>query len=444
MIKIALIGQTNVGKSTLFNRLIGGKKAIVSPIPDTTRDLNYGLCQWRDKNFIFIDTGGMNIGRKNDEMDTEIKKQISRAIKECDLIFFVIEIRSLENGELISGFEREIGHLIKRAKKSCFLVLNKADGFEKMRLAECPDWLKFGFDEPWPISAITGAGIGDLLDATVKHFVKRTDEPSDDKIIKDLSDPLFKIAIIGRPNVGKSTLLNSILGEDKFIVSAKPHTTRGPQDTLIYYQNEPFLIIDTAGIFRKSKIKTALEQIGVEKSLEIIRRSDIILMIIDLSEKINHQDKALLDYAIENKKALIIINNKSDLEKAWQEKFSLGQWAPKISISAKYKKNTEKILPEIKKVAKNYSQRIDDKDLNDFLKQAIVDKKFEPKIWEKIKIKQIGTKPPRFILIAPKIFVKRKSINPAQLNIIKKELRQKWNFSGVPIDILLRAMEKGK
>jgi GTP-binding protein len=213
---------------------------------------------------------------------------------------------------------------------------------------------------------------------------------------------------------------------------------------LIYYQNEPFLIIDTAGIFRKSKIKTGLEQIGVEKSLEIIRRSDIILMIIDLSEKINHQDKALLDYAIENKKGLIIINNKSDLEKAWQEKFFIGDWAPKILISAKYKKNTEKILPEIKKVAKNYSQRIDDNDLGDFLKQAIVDKKFDQKIWSKIKIKQIGIKPPKFILIAPKIFVKRKSINPAQLNIIEKELRKKWNFSGVPVDIFLRAMERGK
>lgn len=460
MIKIALIGQINVGKSTLFNRLITKPKAIVSKTPRTTRDRNYGLCQWQRENFTFIDTGGLDFEKKSqNEIEKQTKKQVVKAIAEADFIFFVIEVRpappaggptlDLSTGLPISNFEREISRLIKRTKKPCFLVLNKADNPNKREWAKSPAWLRLGFGQAFPISSVNGSGIGDLLDEVVNQIIGQSDnqiiEPQIDKSVANKSVAIrsqqttiaLRVAIVGKPNVGKSTLLNALLGEEKVIVSPLPHTTRGPQDTLIYHQKKPLLLIDTAGIRRQSKIKPGIEKIGVRKSLEVVQKSDIVLMVLDITQEISHQDKALINLIIKNKKGLILVINKCDLKKPYQLNLALAQWAPVIFISAKIGKNVKKIFNLIQKVKKNHLRWIEKQELNNFLQEIIAEKEFNEKIWTKVKIEQTNVQPPQFVLKVSKNIIRRKAIHQAQINIIEKELRKKWPFDGTPIKINL-------
>ncbi|MDD4996235.1 MAG: ribosome biogenesis GTPase Der [Patescibacteria group bacterium] len=429
--KIALIGQVNTGKSTLFNRLVSESKAIISSVPGTTRDRQYGICSWRSYNFTIIDTGGVEENKPKNELEKAIKKQIKEALKEANFIFFLIEARLPEDdfGPAFSGFEREISRLIKKTKKPCFLILNKADNLQKMKWALSLTWQKLGLGKAYPISATTGSGVGDLLDELLKMpwEFKKSDSQFLEKTIK--------VAIIGRPNVGKSTLLNALLGKEKAIVSNQPHTTRGPQDTLVYYKKKPFLLIDTAGIRQKRKISDFLEKIGVQKSLKMIQKSDVVLMVIDVTQTIGHQDKALLDLIIKSRKALIIILNKCDLEKAYQPRINLANWAPCLLISAKNKRNVEEIFPLIEQVKKNHFSIFSEDELSNFLKQTIIKFNWNEKIWQRIELKQAGTQPPKFILKIPRVFARRKLVPQAQINILKKELRKNWALEGTPIDI---------
>lgn len=437
MLKIALIGQVNVGKSTLFNRLIAEPKAIVSSVPGTTRDRNQGICSWQGRDFVVIDTGGIEQEKTKNEIEKGVRKQINEAFKEADVVFFLIEIRPPEDSPLgppLSGFEREISRMIKKMKKTCFLILNKADSPQKRKWAESRAWLKLGFGKAHPISATTGAGVGDLLDEVINQFPKKSEAE------QDLSKNPCKVAIIGRPNVGKSTLLNALLGEERVIVSSLPHTTRGPQDILVYRRGKSFLLIDTAGIRQKKKIDTLLEKIGVQKSLRTIKKADVVLMVIDLSQTIGHQDKALLNLIIKSGKGLAVILNKCDLERAYQPRIGLANWAPSIFVSAKTGKNTEKIFSLIETVERNLSRRIAPDDLYNFLKQIIITKGWKEEIWQKIYLRQTDVLPPRFVLKTPKIFLRRKLIPQAQINILEKELRKKWPFEGAPIIIKTMAI----
>jgi len=437
MKKIVLLGQVNVGKSTFFNRLIGKPKAIVSKIPGTTRDRNFGICHWQDQDFMIIDTGGVEEKKAQNQIEKEVKKHIIKALEQADLVFFLIEIRSLSDsssGPPISNFEREISRLIKKSKKPCFLILNKADNPKKRKWAQNQAWLKLGLGQVSPVSAANGTGVGDLLDKTIDFF-KKTSKIKSKKT--ELKTTPLKITIIGKPNVGKSTLLNAFLGEEKVIVSSLPHTTRGPQDTLVYFHKKPLLLIDTAGIRRRAKIKLSIEKIGVQKSFETIKKADIVLMVTDVSENISHQDKALLNFIIKKDKGLIVVVNKCDLKKSYQLWNPLAQWAPRILISAKTGVNVEKIFPLIQSVNANYNRWIEQKDLTNFLKEIIVERAFEEKIWKKIKIKQYGIKPPKFSLKVSRNIIRRKAIKQAQINIIEKELRKKWPFEGTPITINL-------
>jgi len=464
MKKIVLLGQVNVGKSTFFNRLISEPKAIVSKIPGTTRDCNFGICHWQDQDFMIIDTGGIEDLKFKNTLGKEIKKHIVKAIEQADIIFFLIEIRPLSDsssnsassidlpaqaggparhqpeleamagGPPISNFEREIARLIKKSKKPCFLILNKADNPLKRKWGQNQTWLKLGLGEVSTISAANGTGVGDLLDKIINFFGKTSKIKSKDPELK--ITPL-KVAIIGKPNVGKSTLLNALLGEEKVIVSSLPHTTRGPQDTLIYFQKKPLLLIDTAGIRKKAKIKSSLEKIGVQKSFEIVKKADLVLMVTDVSENISHQDKALLDFIIKKDKSLIVVINKCDLKKSYQLWNPLAQWAPRILISAKTGVNVEKIFPLIQKVNANYNRRIAQEDLTNFLKEIIVERGFEEKIWKVVKIRQFGINPPKFFLKVSRNIIRRRTIKQAQINIIEKGLRKKWPFEGTPIKIKL-------
>ena len=460
MLKLALIGQTNVGKSTLFNRLTEKGGAIVSSLPETTRDRNYDICRWRGKEIIIVDTGGLvkiqiplserqiKKAKALDDIGKEVKKHILKAIEESDLILFICDVN-----KQISDFEMEIGQLIKKNKKKALLVLNKADNQKKILLTKNQNWLKLGFGQPIPISAASGVGVGDLLDKVFAiAFKNQNNQPAGNEtsFIKNQSpiETPIKAAIIGRPNVGKSTLINSLLNEERFIVSPLPQTTRGPQDVLI--QTEPgkenLLLIDTAGLRKKVKIKPGIEKIGAQKSLATIKKSDIILVLLDLSEEISHQDKSLIDLAIKNNKGLILILNKgdkipgfkfrpSDFDAKLRKLPLTVSWAPILFISAKAKKNTEQIFPLINQVAKNLKQQISDKELNDFLRRTVEKQKFDSDVWKKIKIHQTDVCPPSFFLEIPKVLIRKRAIHPAQINIIEKQMRKKWDFRGAPIII---------
>ncbi len=437
MKKIALIGQMNVGKSTLFNRLIEEEKSIVSNVPGTTRDLNYGFCLWRGEKFIFIDTGGVIEKESSTKLKKETKEQIIKAIKQADLIFFVIEIRPSQEstqGRPISDFEREIGRLVKKDKTPSWLILNKADNPAKRAWLENPEWLKLGFKNIFAVSAANGTGLGDLLDQTV-NFFKKNSSPDSSPLEEKIITPI-KVSLIGRPNVGKSTLLNALSGEERMIVSNQPHTTRGPQDILLKNKSgkSPLLLVDTAGIRKKAKIKRGLEEIGVKKSLEMIKKSDIVLLVLDATEKINHQDKALIGLVEKHKKGLILVFNKCDLTDSPDQVFFV-PWAPRILISAKEKKNINQIFTLIETGQRNRKRQIEKDDLASFLKRVVVEKKWPEKIWERITLEQRDVAPPYFVLQAPGSIIRRKQINPAQINIIKKEMRKKWNWEGTLIEI---------
>lgn len=434
MKKIALVGQTNVGKSTLFNRLVEEEKAIVSQVPGTTRDLNYGVCSWQNQDFIIIDTGGVKAGPVKQELKKEIKQQIIKALKQADLVFFMVEIHPLDDqptGKPISDFEREINRLIKKEKKPCWLILNKADSPKKRAWAQDRDWLKFGLGKPFPISAANGTGIGDLLDKATKYLGESKEEKEEEKPTK--------VAIIGRPNVGKSTLLNALLKEEMAIVSNQPHTTRGPQNNLTHYWKKPFLLIDTAGIRRKTKIKQDLEKIGVQKSLAIIKKSDVVLIILEAGAPVSHQDRSLIRIVEEQKKGLIIIFNKCDLIKISERpREKLVSWAPHIFVSAKEKNNIAKIFPLINSVQWNRTQWLEKEQLTNFLEKIILEKGWVKNFWAKADFEQVRIKPPKFTLFVPKSAIKRNEINPAQINIIKKSLREKWPFKGTLIEVSIK------
>ncbi|MGC9048623.1 MAG: ribosome biogenesis GTPase Der [Patescibacteria group bacterium] len=434
--KIALIGRVNVGKSSLFNRIAEKPKALVSKIPGTTRDRNYAKCEWRNKKFILIDLAGVEKA-KADVLGREIQKQIKKAIEEANLILFIFDIqKGLINTDL------EIAKMIRRSGKPTLLVLNKADNPKWRQQALSPEYWQLGFGQPWPVSAINGSGIGDLLDEIVKKLPTINSQLS-------IGQPI-KVAIIGRPNVGKSSLLNALLKEERVIVSPIPHTTREPEDTLMFYREKPLLLIDTAGIRKKSKIKLEIERLGVEKSIKTIKKAEIVILVLDITEKISHQDKALVDLVSENSKGLILAINKIDLEKKFAEKFTKfveyyqwnlpnASWAPIIFVSAKTGENVEKIFDLIWQVKENRKRKINKNELQNYLPIIINNKNFDQKIWSKIKLEQIKTKPPQFILKIPKVVARRKLIPQAQLNIIEKELRKKWHFEGTPIKISLAA-----
>lgn len=444
--KIALIGRVNVGKSSLFNRIVEEPKALVSKIPGTTRDRNYAECRWQGEKFILIDLAGLEQPQSKNEkpdieiLEQEIQKQIDKAVSEADLILFILDVQSG-----LARTDLKIAKLIRKTNKPVILVLNKADNQKWRQETLSSEYWRIGFGQPWPVSAINGTGTGDLLDEMIQK-IKTIKTPQPSQNIDRSKHLITKVAIIGRPNVGKSSLLNAVLGEERVIVSPIPHTTREPQDTLIYYQDHPFLLIDTAGIRKKSKIKLEIERLGVEKSLQTIKKAHIVVLVVDLTEKISHQDKALVNLVIETNRGLILAVNKIDLEGKFEEKFDKfikyyqwnlpnANWAPIIFLSAKTNQNIDKLFDLIWQVRENRERKIDKDELQNCLRTIIDNKKFDQKIWSRIKLEQIRTKPPKFILKMPPITARRKLVHPAQLNIIEKQLRKYWPFEGTKIII---------
>ncbi|MDO8668911.1 MAG: ribosome biogenesis GTPase Der [Candidatus Buchananbacteria bacterium] len=437
--QIAIVGRANVGKSTLFNRLVEKNKALVSAISGTTRDRNIDKVSWQGKEFIVIDTGGLDIERKQTgKIEINIVKQAHKAIDDADLILFLIDIKA----GVLSTDKELAREIIKSGKKNkTILVGNKADSIKYHQMAG--DLYALNLGEPHMISAANGSGCGDLLDMLTGILPKRKA-----KIRPDRKKAEIKVAIVGKPNVGKSSILNSILGEERVIVTDIAHTTRESQDIGFSYKENDFILIDTAGIVRKSKIgHKTLERKSIDKSLHTIDQADVVVFVTEAQKKIDSLDKKVTQEILDSGKSLIIVANKWDLipEKDtntinqyvdyYYNQFPYLWWAPIIFVSAKDEVRTRKILDMILDIQKSKQIQISNSQLDKFLKYQV--SRHRPSRGRGLKnpyiykIEQVSTNPPRFMVYVndPKI------LHFSYLRFLQNNIRQKFNILGTPIQI---------
>lgn len=427
---VAIVGRPNVGKSTLFNRLTGRRKAIVEDVPGVTRDRLYEEAEWQNKKFTVIDTGG--IQWENDPISLQVKKQAELAIEQADVIVFVVDARA---GLLAD--DEEVAAILRKAGKPVIVAVNKVENFADQPVYE---FYKLGLGEPVPISAAHGMNTGDLLDKIVQSFPAHPED--------DYPADVIKIAVIGRPNVGKSSLVNNFLGEKRVIVSDVPGTTRDAIDSLFSYEGRNYLIIDTAGMRKKGKINDPIERYSVLRSLKAVDRADVVLMLIDATEGVTEQDKKIAGYAHEQGKASVIVVNKWDavqkndktmnqFDENIREQFGFMQYAPTMYISALTGQRVWKLLDMIDFVAEQANRRIPTNVLNQLISEIVA---LNPPPTDKGKALKIfyatqaGVKPPTFVL-----FVNEPELlHFSYRRHIENQLRQAFGFEGNPLRIVVR------
>ena len=436
---VAIIGKPNVGKSTFFNYLAGKRISIVEDTPGVTRDRVYAETNWRGRKFKIIDTGGIEPDSE-DIIVVNMKKQAEIAIDIADVIVF---ITSAKQG--ITAQDREIAHMLRRANKPIVLVCNKVDNYQKDK-DEIYEFYNLGLGDPFPISAINGIGIGDVLDEIYNHLPKDNYNEDEENVIK--------VAIIGKPNVGKSSLINKILGENRVIVSDIAGTTRDATDS--YFENEEgkYIFIDTAGIRRKAKVNENIEKYSVIRSSLAIERADVCILMIDAKEGVTEQDTKIVGEAHEAGKGIIIAINKWDeyekdanttekYKKDVYNKLSYLSYAPIIFISAKTGQRVNKLFEMINSVASQNALRVPTSILNQVLNEAIAivqpptDKGKRLRIYY---ITQVATKPPTFV-----IFVNnRKLFHFSYERYIVNQLRKEFGLVGTPVRIICREKLEGE
>lgn len=429
---LAIVGRPNVGKSTLFNKFAGKRISIEENTPGVTRDRVYAECEWLNQKFTMIDTGGLAFDKKN-VMLSQMKRQVEIAVELADVILFLVDAKAgvLPDDEVIA-------QMLRVTKKPVILAINKAD---KPTLPETfYEFFSLGFGDPIAISSTNALNFGDLLDEIISYFPKQDGLEDDEDQIK--------VAIIGKPNVGKSSLLNNLFGEERVIVSPVPGTTRESIDTEIKINGKIYRFIDTAGIRKKKKVDESIEKYSILRSLASIEHCDIALLVIDAEEGVTEQDKRIAGYAHEEGKGIIIVVNKWDLiekdNKTYKEytktvRNSLAYlgYAPLIFISAITGQRVNKIIETIDYVSKNQSFRISTGLLNDVLNEAILLNQPPSDKGKRLKIyygTQVGIKPPRFVL-----FVNDKDLaHFSYVRYIENKLRENFNFEGTPISIKIK------
>ncbi len=428
---VAIIGRPNVGKSTLFNRLTGERKAIVDPTSGVTRDRHYGISDWNGYTFSVIDTGGYAM-RSEDVFEEEIRKQVSLAVDEADVILFMVDAK-----EGITPMDEEVSQLVRKSHKKVFLVANKVDNFN--HADDANEFYSLGLGNIYCISSISGSGTGDLLDEVVKEFI----------IIPQEETPeLPKFAVIGRPNVGKSSLINALLGDERNIVTSIPGTTR---DSLYTHYNNfgfDFLLVDTAGIRKKGKVHENIEFYSVMRSIRALENSDVCLVMIDATQGFESQDLNIFGLAQRNHKGIVVVVNKWDLieketnthklfEQQIHENIAPFTDVPIIFTSVTTKQRVIKALEMARQVYENRVRRISTSKLNDVLLPIIQDNPPPANKGKYIKIKYITQLPlayPAFVFFCnlPQ-YIKE----PYQ-RFIENKLRENFDFSGVPMEIFFR------
>ncbi len=427
---VAIVGRPNVGKSTLFNRIINQRLAIVEDKPGVTRDRNYAQAEWMGHKFDLIDTGG--ITWEGGKIEEEIRAQAEIAIEEADVIVMLTSVLNH-----MTDLDERVAHLLYRTQKPVILAVNKADNPEQRN--DIYDFYSLGLGDPIPVSSSHGTGIGDLLDAIVDKFPEDKDTQAEDVI---------SFSVIGRPNVGKSSIVNKLLGEDRVIVANEEGTTRDAVDTPFTKDGVKFKVVDTAGIRRRGKVYEKTEKYSVLRAMSAIERSDVVLLVLDASTGIREQDKHVAGYAHEAGRGIIIVVNKWDLpkknstsakefEREIKEEFQYLDYAPILFVSAKTGQRLDQIPSMVKEVYDNQNQRIQSSVLNDLLLEA---SKLVPTPMVKGKrlrvyyMTQVSTNPPTFVVFVNDPELMHFSYERFLIN----QLRQNFDFTGTPIKIIPR------
>jgi GTP-binding protein len=432
---LAIVGRVNVGKSTLFNRLCAEHKAIVSAVPGTTRDRAYGSVIWRGQMFVAVDTAGIDVPER--DLRAPVERQIDIALANADAIAFVVDVRAGSP----STADRALAKKLHSGKKPVFLVINKCDSPMLRLEAESGKWRQLGFENVFAVSAANGTGTGDLLDAVHMAFKK-----AKKKMPLALEEPATRLTFLGQPNVGKSSIINAMLGEERVVVSEFAGTTREPVDTFVLFDKHPFLLVDTVGIQRKAK--HSLEEMGVKRTLEAIKISDVIMLVLDASKPPTAQDKRLVGEILSSGKGAAIIINKWDLiedketdtMKEYKEMtkavFPFLPWAPIIFVSAKTGARIPLLYERALKIMEERRKEIAFDELEKFIKTIQTTRTkgmgvAHPKTY---RFEQVGTEPPEFLLVAKG----KLSIPDSYTNYLEKRLRERYGFVGTPVRMMTK------
>jgi GTP-binding protein len=423
---VALVGRPNVGKSTLFNRLVEQPLAIVEDVPGTTRDRIYADAEWGGTTFTFVDTGGL-VPDSSDDLATLVRGQVEVAIAEAEAIIFLVDVT-----EGVTGSDLEIAGLLRRSGKPVLLAVNKADNESRRR--DATEFYELGLGEPIPISAYHGTGTGDLLDALLKVGWSE---------MRLLPTKGTSIAIVGRPNVGKSSLLNHLLGQDRMIVSETPGTTRDAVDSLIDWNGQQVTLIDTAGIRKRGRIAPGIERYSVIRALRAIQRADVALLLLDATEGVTEQDAHIAGYVVDEAKGLVLLVNKWDLveKDAYSVQYYTDEirralrfvaYAPLVFVSAVTGQRVGKAIDVALEVQESRSARVSTGELNRLVMESVSKHAPPSKRGKRLKIyyaAQVGTAPPRFVFF----------VNDPQLvhfsyqRYLENQLRESFGFEGSPL-----------
>lgn len=428
---VSIIGRPNVGKSTLFNKIVGRKVSITEDTPGVTRDRIYQPASWLNYKFLLVDTGGLDL-KDEDIFMSSIKAQIDMALETSDVVIFLVD-----GAEGLNPTDREISQFLRKTKTKVILAVNKFDS--KITRENIYDFYELGLGEPIGVSAEQGIGVGDLLDEVVKDLTPIEDLEDDD---------LIRVTLIGKPNVGKSSLLNHLTGENRSIVTNIPGTTRDSIDSLIKHNDNEYVFVDTAGLRKKKKVEKGVERYSVIRTLTAIERSNVCVLMIDAVEGVSEQDSKIVGYAHDNNKAIIVAVNKWDAveketntmkkyEREIREELPFINYAPIIFISAKTGQRVSDFLDLIEVVNNNYNHRIQTGVLNDILNRAVLSNQPPSDKGKRGKLyygSQVSVRPPRFLL----------SVNDRQLfhfsymRYLENQIRSTYSFIGTPIILDLK------
>ncbi len=429
---IAIVGRPNVGKSTIFNRIIGDRLAIVEDKPGVTRDRLYGKGVWLEQEFNIIDTGGIEIDGE-DEILRSVRIQAELAIEEADVIVFMVDAKAG-----VTATDEEISEILYKSGKPVVLAVNKVDNIQ--RQDDIYEFYTLGFGDPVGISGAHGLGIGDLLDEASKHFPEDTGD--------EYGEDVIKVALIGRPNVGKSSLVNAMLGSERVIVSDVAGTTRDAIDTPFEKDGQKYVLIDTAGMRKRGKVYESTEKYSVMRAMKAIERADVVLVVINGEEGIIEQDKHIAGYAHEAGKASIFVVNKWDVvekdDKTMQQfttkirdHFLFMSYAPVVFVSAKTGQRLQKLYPVVNKVAENHSMRVVTHVLNDIINEAVALNSPPTDKGRRLKLNyatQVAVKPPTFMIF----------VNDPELmhfsyeRYLENKIREAFDFEGTPLRLFTR------